>query len=739
MTTGPLWHRYVKQSVQSCHQNFWTNLLYINNLYDADNMCLSHTWYLAVDMQLFLISPIFTILLSCKQYSYDNPASVIYGTLLRTLLALAMAYMLYTCATGQSGPVNRILSWSAFVPLSKLSYQTYLYHFVIIQLFVYTVEQPIISFIQWSVLAILVSYVAYIMFEAPVSKIEKILFQLFSSLTIILYLLIISCQSKQLPNIVLILTDDYGWADVGYHSDHMRTPNIDTLAADGIVLNRYYTLPLCTPSRAALLTGIHPIHTGLQSLVIDGRQPIGLPLNVQLWPQYLKPYNYSTHIVGKWHLGFYKHDYTPTYRGFDTHLGYWNGGEDYFTHQACETSWTTGTGMLLDNNNNNDTVCGLDFRHNMDVIGGDDISGNYSTTVYANRCLDIIDKHDTRQPLFLYMAHQAVHSADVSNVLEAPDKYVDMFANIRNKRRSTLAAMAYAMDESVGTLVDRLYSRGMLDNTVLVFLSDNGGQPNGVFSNEAYNTPLRGVKAHLWEGGIRVPAFIWSPLLNTSGYVSDELIHVTDILPTVLEAIGANIEGQNNIYGVSQWKTLTNRETSRRHEIIHNIDPILNQSAIVRNNWKLIQGFIPNGNDWYIPSTSAAADDDNQQQQQQQYANWDLKITDRLNSSAYKVLQQMHRQPNYDMLNASTIRCGPKPANASTNCQLDRELCLFNIRDDPCEYHNRAQDYPELVEQLWNRLLKINETTVPPLALSPIDDKSNPKYHNNTWICWMDS
>ncbi|XP_054166355.1 arylsulfatase B-like [Oppia nitens] len=426
---------------------------------------------------------------------------------------------------------------------------------------------------------------------------------------------------------------------------------------------------------------------------------------------------------GKWHLGFYKHEYTPTYRGFDTHLGYWNAAEDYYSHQSCEQFWVNKSGQVITNKG----VCGLDIHRNLDMVY--DAVGNYSTIYYKHRCLDVIDKHDpSTGPMFLYMAHQAVHAVDLSDVIEAPEKYIDMIGNIRNKRRRTLAAMAYIMDESVGAIVDRLHSKGMLDNTIVIFLSDNGGRPQGMtHNNMAFNTPLRGGKQHLWEGGIRVPAFIWSPLLNTSGYVSDELIHVTDILPTVLEAIGAKIEGQNNIYGVSQWKTLTNRETSRRQEIIHNIDPWLNQSAIMWNNWKLIQGQEPDGNGWYVPPTSARDRAGN------------LKITDRLNSNAYKVLRQMHRQPNYDMLNESTIRCGPKPANASTNCRPTRELCLYNIRDDPCEYHNRVQDYPELVAQLWNRLLKINETAVQPLSRTPSVVNSQPKYHNNTWTVWGDN
>ena len=115
---------------------------------------------------------------------------------------------------------------------------------------------------------------------------------------VLLLISITHCNTKQLPNVIIFIADDMGWADVGYHSDHVLTPNIDTLAADGIVLNQFYTQPLCTPSRGALLTGIHPMHTGLQHFVLHMQSPTGLPLDLNLWPQYLKQYNYATHMVG---------------------------------------------------------------------------------------------------------------------------------------------------------------------------------------------------------------------------------------------------------------------------------------------------------------------------------------------------------------------------------------------------------------------------------------------------------
>ncbi|UYV75966.1 Arylsulfatase [Cordylochernes scorpioides] len=278
-----------------------------------------------------------------------------------------------------------------------------------------------------------------------------------------------------------------GWNDVSFHgSPQIETPNIDKLADLGITLNNYYVQPICTPSRGALMSGQYPIHTGLQHDVIAHGQPWGLPLQISILPQHLKDLGYATHAVGKWHLGFFHPDYTPTKRGFDSHYGYWCGAEDYVTHVAREPDLTPRAA----------------------------------------------------QPLFLYVAYQSVHSSQGSAPLQAPPKYVDRFPHIQDPKRRMFAGMVAAMDDSIGAILEALHSRGLLDNAVVAFSTDNGGPAGGFNLNQASNWPLRGVKYSLWEGGTRGSALVWSPLLSNQGHKSSQLMHVTDWLPTLYSAAG---------------------------------------------------------------------------------------------------------------------------------------------------------------------------------------------------------
>ncbi|XP_064474814.1 arylsulfatase B-like isoform X2 [Ornithodoros turicata] len=327
-------------------------------------------------------------------------------------------------------------------------------------------------------------------------------------------------KQKQRPHIVVIMADDLGWSDVSFHqTPQIPTPNIDALASDGIILHNHYVQPMCTPSRAAFLTGLYPIRTGMQHYVIRSAEPWGLPLNVKIMPQFFKELGYNTHAIGKWHLGNHMEAYAPTRRGFDTFMGYHLGYGDYYKH-------VLQLGQEI----------GSDFFEGVQPILN--ATGLYSTDLFTERAVSIIDKHDKSKPMFMYLCHMAPHSGNEVDPLQAPQEYIDKFQYIENKNRSTYAAMLNKLDESVGIIMEALHRNDMLNNTILLFLSDNGGKPWGKQSNYAFNWPLRGMKEMLWEGGVRSSSFLWSPLLEQTPRISNQMMHVTDWLPTLYGAAG---------------------------------------------------------------------------------------------------------------------------------------------------------------------------------------------------------
>lgn len=188
----------------------------------------------------------------------------------------------------------------------------------------------------------------------------------------------------------MIVADDLGWNDVGFHgSKRIPTPNIDPLAKEGIILDNYYVLPTCTPSRSAIMTGRYGIHTGMQSDTIYAPNAWGVGLEEKFLPQYLKPLGYQTHAVGKWHLGHYAKEFTPTFRGFDSFYGYYLGKGNYWSHGNRETYW------------------GLDLHDNLDPVYTQ--RGNYSTEMFTAEAEARIRDHDTSKPLFMYLAYQVYY------------------------------------------------------------------------------------------------------------------------------------------------------------------------------------------------------------------------------------------------------------------------------------------------------------------------------------------
>ncbi|XP_076324058.1 arylsulfatase B-like isoform X2 [Tachypleus tridentatus] len=543
----------------------------------------------------------------------------------------------------------------------------------------------------------------------------------------LVWLLVISsctpCLFHSRPHIILIIVDDLGWNDISLHgSPQVPTPNIDALAADGIVLNNYYVSPLCSPSRGALMTGMYPIHTGLQHYVIVAGEPWGLPLHFTTMPQHFQCLGYTTHAIGKWHLGFFRKEYTPTFRGFDSHFGYWTGCEDYYDHTAL-----TGGGW------------GLDFHDNLTTVT--DALGKYATSIFTEKATKIIEQNQNTKPLFLMLAHLAVHAGNSYAPLQAPKYYIDRFKNIKNTKRRKFAGMVAALDDSVGLVVEALHKANMLNNSIIVLTSDNGGAAAGIDNSAASNWPLRGTKFTLWEGGIKGSALLWSPLLEKgSGRVAPQMMHISDWLPTLYHAAGGLVSDLGKLDGVQLWDALSQNLPSQRTEILHNIDPIWKVAALRVGDFKLLQGTVFDGkyDKWFGPSGRTSTKNKyhmhNTSEDIQQLRNMCL------NSVTAKYLKKIGRSISAEFCSlpeAAHIQCEPKPTNASRNCQPNKNPCVYNIKEDPCEYNNLAQIHPEITSSLLQRLQEFNKTAVTP-GNKPADPFAVPLFHDFTWVNWMD-
>jgi len=368
------------------------------------------------------------------------------------------------------------------------------------------------------------------------------------------------------PNIVYIVADDLGWKDVGFHGSDIRTPSIDALAAGGARLEQFYAEPMCTPTRAAIMTGRYPLRYGLQTGVIPQGHTYGLATDEWLLPQALKEAGYETAIIGKWHLGHADPKYWPRQRGFDYQYGPLIGEIDYFTHKVDDA---------------------VDWYRDNEVV----VEEGYSTTLLGDDAVKLIEGHDPEVPLFLYLAFNAVHTP-----YQAPQAYLDQYADIADPSRKAYAASATAMDEQIGRVVAALEDRGMLDNTLIVFQSDNGGVRNAAFAGAitdmskvvlpADNGPYREGKATVYEGGTRVVAFANWPGRITEGSTVNDMIHTVDLFPTLVTLAGGDLGKSKPLDGIDVWETIAEGKPSPRTEVVYNIEP--QRAGIRQGDWKLV-------------------------------------------------------------------------------------------------------------------------------------------------------
>jgi arylsulfatase A-like enzyme len=368
------------------------------------------------------------------------------------------------------------------------------------------------------------------------------------------------------PNIVHIVADDLGWKDVGFNgATDLETPNLDALAAGGARLRQFYVQPMCTPTRAALMTGRYPFRYGLQTAVIPSVSAYGLDTTEWLMPQALKEAGYKTAIIGKWHLGHSDKKYWPRQRGFDYQYGAMIGELDYFTHEEHGV---------------------LDWYRDNEPVKEE----GYTTTLLGNDAVRLIEGHDTKTPLYLYLAFNAPHTP-----YQAPKEYVDRFSSIADPTRRTYAGMIAALDEQVGRVVAALEKKGMRKDTLIVFHSDNGGTRNAMFAGvmadmskikiPCDNGLYKDGKGTLYEGGTRVAAFANWPGRVEPGVV-DGLIHAVDLFPTLAALAGASTAKSKPLDGVNVWDVVSKGAPSPRTEIVYNVEPF--RGALRQGDWKVV-------------------------------------------------------------------------------------------------------------------------------------------------------
>jgi arylsulfatase A-like enzyme len=373
-------------------------------------------------------------------------------------------------------------------------------------------------------------------------------------------------QQAVRPNIVHIVADDLGWKDVGFNGcTDIKTPNLDALAAGGAKLTQFYVQPMCTPTRACLMTGRYPFRYGLQTAVIPSVSSYGLDTTEWLMPQCLKEAGYETAIIGKWHLGHADKKYWPRQRGFDHQYGAMIGELDYFTHEEHGVlDW---------------------FRDNEPVK-----EEGYTTTLIGNDAVKLIEGHDPSKPLYLYLTFNAPHTP-----YQAPKEYVDRYAAIQDPTRRTYAGMVACLDDEIGRVVAALEKKKMREKTLILFHSDNGGTRNAMFAGvmadmskiklPCDNGPYREGKGTLYEGATRVCA-----LANWPGHIKAQtvegVIHAVDVFPTLAALAGASTAKCKPLDGVDVWSTIAQGASSPRTEIVYNIEPF--RGAVRQGNWKLI-------------------------------------------------------------------------------------------------------------------------------------------------------
>jgi arylsulfatase A-like enzyme len=388
------------------------------------------------------------------------------------------------------------------------------------------------------------------------------------------------------PNVILFVADDLGWADVGFHGGkQIETPTLDRLAREGMQLDRFYTTPICSPTRAALLTGRDPMRLGIAYGVIMPWHNNGVHPDEHFMPQSFRAAGYQTAMVGKWHLGHAQETYHPNRRGFDHFYGHLHTEVGYFPPFGNQG--------------------GRDFQRNGVSI---DEQG-YETFLLADEAVRWIEARDAERPFFLYMPFIAPHTP-----LDAPDDLKQKYADLPDERkparsaqtddtrryrklllrpsaRPLYAAVVDAMDQAIGRVLAALDEQGIAEDTIVLFLSDNGGAAYAL--GGADNVPLRGGKGETFEGGIRVVAVMRWPGTLAAGSRLTGIMSVMDVFPTLAAAAGIEPGNERKLDGRNLWPAIVEKKPIPRDDYLFfaSETPIRGRFNLTAfdDEWKLVQ------------------------------------------------------------------------------------------------------------------------------------------------------
>lgn len=364
------------------------------------------------------------------------------------------------------------------------------------------------------------------------------------------------------PNFVIILADDLGYGDVGFTgSTQIKTPHIDALSNSGVTFTQgYVSAPVCGPSRAGLMTGRNQVNFGFDNNPIVNlpqydKDYIGLPVDEKTIADRLSELGYVNGLIGKWHLGE-KEQFNPTKRGFDEFWGYLGGGHNYFPTKPNGDPYPN---KIISN-----------FKTPQPIT--------YITDDKGDECVDFIDRHKD-ESFFLYASFNAPHAP-----MQATEDDLALYAHVANLKRRTYCAMVHRLDINVGRIIDELKKQKVYDNTVIVFLSDNGGP---CFQNSSLNAPFRGSKGILLEGGIRVPFAISYANRIKAGSHYDYPISSLDLTPTFVALAGGEISAKDKLDGVDIYPFITGKKPGVPHETMMWRFTI--SAGIRQGDWKLIR------------------------------------------------------------------------------------------------------------------------------------------------------